>query len=153
MEAPPAITFRKATVEDYSFMNDGVWDVYRVEKHDLSLFSEKEETEKIMSAIEKQRVFIAEENNGKKYIAHLIIYAVRLGYLQYVFADQTPYGVTYGEWFNKFCWVDFVYVHPGNATFYSVIKQFRPKRKGCRQTFISTSRKTLQRKWHQGNYA
>jgi GNAT superfamily N-acetyltransferase len=40
---------------------------------------------------------------------------VKLGYIQFAFTGQFPYGVTYGKWKNKYCWVDNVYVHPGNC--------------------------------------
>jgi hypothetical protein len=73
MEAP-TLHFRGATDEDYNFISDGVWDVYRVEKHDLSQFSEAEEEEKIRNAINEKRIVVVEENDSNYLlIAYLIM--------------------------------------------------------------------------------
>jgi len=33
----------------------------------------------------------------------------RAGFIWYCYGSKTPFGVEYGEWFNHYCWINFVY--------------------------------------------
>jgi hypothetical protein len=59
-----SINFRWATIYDFLFMYNGVWDVYLAEEYDLNMFSKEAEEQKIKRAINDQRVFIAEQDDG-----------------------------------------------------------------------------------------
>ena len=74
-----SITFREATLDDLPFMSNGVYQVFEAENL-LNVYKKDVEDVKIKRAIEGNRVFIAEQNNGiiSYYISSHQISEIRL---------------------------------------------------------------------------
>ena len=114
-----AITHRFATEEDVEFVLEGRYDVYVTEKYSLDQFDPEEERRISLKAITNQNVIVAEIDRSSYFYFSVPkhhsnqIFTDKVGYVQFQKGEKTPFGVDYGQWFNKYLWIDFVYVKNG----------------------------------------
>lgn len=92
------IKIRDARLQDTGFILSGIRDIFRMEK---CIFNKKVYTEKkklARSAIKDKRMRIAVKDT------------IPVGFLWFGISDITPFGLDYGKWSGKYCWISFVYV-------------------------------------------
>jgi len=94
------IKIRNATSKDLNFIYGGTIDICKIEK---------QTPEKKSFTIKQLKLAI---KNKKIRIAYLS--EKPIGFVQFTFSNKSPYGLKYGRWKRKFCWIEWMYVSKGN---------------------------------------
>jgi GNAT superfamily N-acetyltransferase len=89
-----SISVRDATPEDAEFIELGVVETLAIE-NETSYGSLKS---KIARAIAAREVRVA------------VLDGMHVGFLWHEFGDKTPFGVDYGNWGKRYCWVSYSFV-------------------------------------------
>ena len=92
-EMGPSI--RNARLQDTKFVLDGIREIFRIE-NDIFVYREKKKLA-INAIMNKQVRVVIEENKP-------------IGFSWFRISDLTPFGLDYGKWSRKYCWISFVYV-------------------------------------------
>lgn len=87
---------RFATKKDIPFIVKGIQEICRIEKENPD---KKENIIKITKkALRKKEIKVAVDKNNKP-----------IGFIQFKFTNKTPYGIEYGNYERKYCWIDWMY--------------------------------------------
>lgn len=95
------LTVRNAKPRDVDFILYGIKDTFRIEK---DVFNDKiclEKKRLAKKAIKNNQVRIALKENNP------------VGFLWFKISDVTPFGLDYGRWSKKYCWISYVYILKG----------------------------------------
>lgn len=92
----PMLKIRYAIKEDIPFILQGIMEVCRIEKE------KPDKKAKLVCLINKamQKKEIRVITKGKE----------TAGFVQFQFTRKSPYGIEYGEYGKRFCWIDWMYV-------------------------------------------
>ncbi|NYZ78533.1 GNAT family N-acetyltransferase [Candidatus Micrarchaeota archaeon] len=88
-------TIRNAKLQDIEFVLSGIREIFKIE-NDIFVYSEKKKLAR--NAIRDKHIRVA--MRGDKPI----------GFSWFKIGDLTPFGLDYGKWSRKYCWISFVYV-------------------------------------------
>jgi ribosomal protein S18 acetylase RimI-like enzyme len=86
---------RNAKLQDIGFVLSGIREIFRIE-NDIFVYSEKKKLARNAIRDKHVRVVI---KGGKP-----------IGFSWFRISDSTPFGLDYGKWSEKYCWISFVYV-------------------------------------------
>jgi len=117
------IKIRNAKIGDLKFIIKGIKEIFRIEKCRLKREKLNEEKRLALKAIKRNEVKIAVKEKKS------------LGFIWFAFSSTTPYGVDYGSWGKRYCFVSWVYVlkeyrHKGiGSLLYSEVKKICKKKK------------------------
>jgi GNAT superfamily N-acetyltransferase len=92
------LKIRNARLQEVDFVLSGVRDILRVEKcvFDDRVYHEKKKLTEDAIKNKQVRVVIKEDKP--------------IGFSWFKISDLTPFGLDYGKWDRKYCWISFVYV-------------------------------------------
>ncbi len=93
-----SLKIRDAKLHDTEFILSGIRDIFRIEKCVFSdrIYREKKRLTK--NAIKNKQVRVVIEEDKP------------VGFSWFKIGDLTPFGLDYGKWSEKYCWISFVYV-------------------------------------------
>jgi ribosomal protein S18 acetylase RimI-like enzyme len=89
---------RNAKLEDRDYILSGIKDTFRIEKAVINNAIISEQKKLIIKAIKNKEIRIVVKGNNP------------IGFLWSTIGDITPFGLKYGKWDKKYCWVNWVYV-------------------------------------------
>jgi len=92
-------SIRNARLQDTEFVLKGIREIFRIE-NDIFVYREKKKLA-INAIMNKQVRVVIEENKP-------------IGFSWFGISDLTPFGLDYGKWSRKYCWISFVYVVKGH---------------------------------------
>jgi hypothetical protein len=116
---------RMAVAKDLDFVFGGKLEIFRIQKTSEEVLKEFNEYERedTLDAILKNKILLAEHEGGTKkrkrlqnnrfFFFFLWIHTVPVGFIWFEFSNQSPYGVGYGQWWNKYLWISYVYTDKG----------------------------------------
>jgi len=92
------LKIRDARVQDTGFILSGIRDILRMENCVLNdkVYHEKKKLTK--DAIKNKHVRVATKENRP------------VGFSWFKICDLTPFGLDYGRWDRKYCWISYIYV-------------------------------------------
>lgn len=92
------IKIKNAKVEHAEFVLKGIEEITKTEKATLTKKLKTELKEIILKDIKRKEIKIASKD-GKP-----------IAFIWFKFSDKTPFGVNYGSWDEKYCWINWTYV-------------------------------------------
>jgi GNAT superfamily N-acetyltransferase len=94
------IKIQNATKKDINFIYNGTTDICKIEKQkpEKKAFTIKQ----LKQAIQTKKVRVAHLNKKP------------VGFVQFTFSNKSPYGLEYGRWERKFCWIEWMYITKKN---------------------------------------
>ncbi|NYZ76223.1 GNAT family N-acetyltransferase [Candidatus Micrarchaeota archaeon] len=95
------LAIRDAKLQDTEFILSGIRDIFRIEKCVFSDRVYRERKKFTKNAIKNKQVRVVIEENKP------------IGFSWFRISDLTPFGLDYGKWSRKYCWISFVYVVKG----------------------------------------
>lgn len=94
-----AIVIENASTEDMEFIVKGMFEICSIERQ----LSDPRNTliKQTKKAIKNREILVARDKNRP------------VGFIQFVFAKKNPYGLEYGDYRRKYCWIEWMYVKRG----------------------------------------
>jgi GNAT superfamily N-acetyltransferase len=92
------LTIRNAKLQDTEFILSGIRDILRIEKCVFSDRVYRERKKLTKDAIKNKQVRVAIKENKP------------IGFSWFKISDLTPFGLDYGKWSEKYCWISFVHI-------------------------------------------
>lgn len=92
------LKIRDASLRDARFILSGIRDIFRIEKYVFSDRIYRERKRLTKNAIKNKQVRIVIKGNEP------------IGFSWFKIDSLTPFGLDYGKWSGKYCWISFVYV-------------------------------------------
>jgi len=95
MSEKMCLKIRNAKLQDTEFILSGIREIFRIE-NDSFVYSEKKKLAR--NAIRNKHIRVAIKENKP------------IGFSWFRISDLTPFGLDYGKWSRKYCWISFVHV-------------------------------------------
>jgi len=92
------IKIENAKKEHVNFILKGIEEIFEIEKATLTKKQKIELKKSIIKDIKRREIKIAIKENKP------------VGFIWFKFSDKTPFGVNYGKWDEKYCWINWTYV-------------------------------------------
>lgn len=87
---------KSAEKRDILFILNGINEICKIEKQ--KVYKKSELIKIIKSSLRKKEIKIAIDKNKV------------VGFIQFKFSKLNPYGIDYGKYEKKYCWIDWMYV-------------------------------------------
>ncbi|QLJ52965.1 MAG: Acetyltransferase (GNAT) family protein [Candidatus Fermentimicrarchaeum limneticum] len=88
------LTIRNAKLQDIGFVLSGIREIFKIE-NDIFVYNEKKKL--VSNAIRDKHIRVVMKGGRS------------VGFLWFRISDLTPFGLDYGKWSRKYCWISFVY--------------------------------------------
>jgi len=92
------IKIENAKIKHINFILKGIEETFKIEKATLTKKQKVELKKIILKDIKRGEIKIALRENKP------------IGFIWFKFSDKTPFGVNYGKWDEKYCWINWTYV-------------------------------------------
>jgi len=92
------IKIENAKTKHVNFILKGIEEIFKIEKATLTRNQRIELKKFIIKDLKKREIKIAVKNDEL------------VGFIWFKFSDKTPFGVNYGKWDEKYCWINWAYV-------------------------------------------
>jgi GNAT superfamily N-acetyltransferase len=89
---------RNAKIQEIGFILNSIKEILKIEKATPDKKKIDEQRKFIIESIKNKEIRIANKENNP------------IGFLWFKIGDITPFGLNYGKWERKYCWINWVYV-------------------------------------------